>query len=321
MASGVFFAKSPLQRRKVSDSLLNMFDLSPILPKPAIVCLTGATSGGRGLTKATSRVTDWATLGILAVVVAVLTTWITTMPGLWLLHIGLLLGYAGLTPFMDRWKPLRGCASLGVMFTLYTTLAVIPFRVIPWRGDAALAAVDSWLLGGQAPVDWVAGLVSPFGMAVFSLIYALFIPYLYCSIALGLFGKDDQERGRFVAGLVLTYAVSFLGYLFVPAQGPIVHLAEQLPAMVDGGYFQRLIQGSVDAMGGPHGAFPSLHVGASAFVCFFDLSRRRLRGWTYLPLVALIATATLVTRYHYAVDIAAGLGIALGALYFTRGKR
>ena len=36
----------------------------------------------------------------------------------------------------------------------------------------------------------------------------------------------------------------------------------------------------------------------------------RLRGFTYLPLVALIAMATVVLRYHYVVDWIAGLAIA-----------
>jgi hypothetical protein len=79
-----------------------------------------------------------------------------------------------------------------------------------------------------------------------------------------------------------------------------------------GGFFHQLVVTSIDRMGGPHGAMPSLHIGASVFACAFDLRYNRLRGLTYLPVVMLIYAATLVLRYHYVIDLVAGtlLGIA-----------
>jgi membrane-associated phospholipid phosphatase len=54
-------------------------------------------------------------------------------------------------------------------------------------------------------------------------------------------------------------------------------------------------------------------VGASAYACLFDLRYNRLRGFTYLPLVVLIAMATVLLRYHYVIDLLAGLLLALMA--------
>ena len=72
-------------------------------------------------------------------------------------------------------------------------------------------------------------------------------------------------------------------------------------------------------MGGPHGAFPSLHVGASLFATLFDLRHRNpLRALIYFPLVAMIALATLVLRYHYAVDLVAALILAIFAVHAAR---
>ena len=76
---------------------------------------------------------------------------------------------------------------------------------------------------------------------------------------------------------------------------------------------------SVDALGGPHGAFPSLHVGASVLALTFDLRYGdRLRGLVYVPLVLLIALATLVLRYHYVVDLVVGAALGPGALAASR---
>jgi membrane-associated phospholipid phosphatase len=140
----------------------------------------------------------------------------------------------------------------------------------------------------------------------------MFIPYLNVSILLSLIGRPPEERDEFVTGLAVLYALSFLGYLFLPARGPIVQMAGAFTVPIDGGTFHRMIVRSVEQVGGPHGAFPSLHVGASLFATLFDLRHRNpLRALIYLPLVAMIALATLVLRYHYAVDLVAALALVL----------
>jgi len=104
--------------------------------------------------------------------------------------------------------------------------------------------------------------------------------------------------------------LSFLGYIFAPARGPVIYMPEpSAPA----GFFQQLVHESVAACGGPHGAFPSLHVGAACFMLLSDFGRDRLRAYTYAPLVAGIAAATIVTGYHYLIDVPAGALIALAA--------
>lgn len=171
------------------------------------------------------------------------------------------------------------------------------------------------------PVHVVATYAARARLEFFSLVYALFIPYIYLSIFLGLAGRPDRERNAFVTGVAITYALGFLGYLFVPARGPIVFLAFDFAAPLQGGTFHDMIVRSVDQCGGPHGAFPSLHVGVSSYLCFFDLKWNRLRGLTYVPMVVLIAGATIVTRYHYVVDILAGVLIAAIALRAARRAR
>ncbi|HEU4452189.1 MAG TPA: 1-acyl-sn-glycerol-3-phosphate acyltransferase, partial [Longimicrobium sp.] len=132
------------------------------------------------------------------------------------------------------------------------------------------------------------------------------------SIFLGLVGREPGERDEFITGFAILYALSFLGYLFLPARGPIVHLAEQFATPLAGGRMHALVVESIDRLGGPHGAFPSLHLGASFLAMWFDLRHRNtLRGLIYLPLVLLIAAATIILRYHYVVDLIAGVALAL----------
>lgn len=206
---------------------------------------------------------------------------------------------------------LRGVVVMAVMFTLYTTLGHVAFAAIPWTADAGLAAADRALLLGRSPSLAVEPLAATGWAKLLSFCYAMFIPYLYVSILLSLIGRPPAERDEFVTGFAVLYALSFLGYLFLPARGPIVQMADAFTLPIDGGAFHRIIVRSVEQVGGPHGAFPSLHVGASLFATLFDLRHRNpLRALIYLPLVAMIALATLVLRYHYAVDLIAAFALA-----------
>ncbi|HSL71002.1 MAG TPA: phosphatase PAP2 family protein [Longimicrobiales bacterium] len=264
---------------------------------------------------------ELATLGILAVVTATLA--FAVMRGAALVqqavvHGGLLLGFAGVAWVLARrpdagWTPVvRGLAVIATMFTLYSTLGHIAFEAIPWLADPALDATDRTLFLGRSPALLWSSHPAPRTVEFLSFFYGAYIPFLYMSILLGLVARPPAERDEFVTAVALLYALSFLGYLFLPARGPIVELAHQFPAELRGATFHSIVVNAIESMGGPHGAFPSLHVGATFLVVSFDLKHRNLlRGLIYIPLLVLIAIATVVLRYHWVVDLWAGVLLAL----------
>lgn len=264
---------------------------------------------------------ELATLAILAVVTATIAAAVARgvdLGGALVLHAALTLGFGAVAWALARrpgwaWAPhVRGVAVIATMFTLYSTLGHAAFDAIPWLADPALDAADRALLAGRSPSLMFAGDPGPRTVEFLSFFYAAFIPYLYMSILLGLAGRPPGERDEFVTAFAVLYALSFLGYLFLPARGPIVQMAAEFPAALNGGFFHRTVVQSVDSLGGPHGAFPSLHMGASFLAAWFDLRHRNLlRGLIYVPLVALIAAATIVLRYHWVVDLVAGVALAL----------
>ena len=267
---------------------------------------------------------DAATLFILGVVSATLL--VAVLAGAPLgaslaLHAGMMAAFAVLAWRIGAREGavVRGLAVMAVMFTLYTTLGHVAFTAIPWVADPWLEAADRALLLGRSPSLAVEPLAATGWAKLLSFCYAMFIPYLYLSILLSLIGRPAKERDEFVTGFAVLYALSFLGYLFLPARGPIVQMAGAFTLPIDGGAFHRMVVRSVEQVGGPHGAFPSLHVGASLFATLFDLRHRNpLRALIYFPLVAMIALATLVLRYHYAVDLVAALALALLAVHVAR---
>jgi len=113
-----------------------------------------------------------------------------------------------------------------------------------------------------------------------SFFYGLFIPVLYLSISSGSWaGPTPSESSSSPASPALRSEL--LGYLLLPSHGPIELLAGVLPPLA-GGRFHALILRSVASTGGNLGAFPSLHVGATAYTILFDRRHNRLRALTYV---------------------------------------
>lgn len=267
---------------------------------------------------------DRATLGIVAVVTGALAVAVARGEALGqalAVHAALLAGFGAVVWLVDRrreWRHAalaRGVAVIATMFTLYSTLGHVAFEAIPWSADPWLDAADRALLVGRSPSLLIDAALPKEWIEPLAFFYAAYIPYMYASIFLGLVGRPDRERDVFVTGFAVLYALGFLGYLFLPARGPVVELAGAYPGPIEGGAFHALVVRTIEGLGGPHGAFPSLHVGASVYLAAFDLRQRNtLRGLIYVPLVAMIVAATVVLRYHWVVDLFAGAALAALAL-------
>jgi len=236
-----------------------------------------------------------------------------------LLHVGLLAGYFAAVWFMVRWERwpwiqyIRPVVTVAVIFTLYTGLGKLGVAAMPYLADGWLSQADNWLFGFD-PSLAIQRYQTPGWVEFYSFIYGAFIPYIYLSLFLGCLGRRPLERDQFLTGWVLTYTISYLGYIFLPAHGPVVFQADQYDVALQGGFFYRVVVVGNEMTGGLQGVFPSLHVGGSMYLCLFDLRRNRLRGLTYLPMVLLIYVATIFLRYHYVVDLIAGTIIAFACV-------
>ena len=231
------------------------------------------------------------------------------------LHAAMLIGYL-IVLAATRSKgaiatAVRSLALLAIVFTMYQSIAEPAFVAMHGARDASLASIDRILFFGHDPALVGERHLTPARLEFFSFIYGWFIPYLYLSIFFGCLGRPAAEREGFLDGLTITYVIAYLGYLFLPSRGPVEYY--HFAAPLHGGWFHQMVLASVTATGGNHGAFPSLHVGASAYLCLFDLRHHRLRGMTYLPMVLLIAISTVFLRYHYVIDIVVGITIAVVA--------
>jgi len=195
-----------------------------------------------------------------------------------------------------RWRLLAALIWINFAYMLGSDVAKA-LRVT--RYDAALAHVDG-LLGWQAG-QWTP---APLVLDVLSCFYVSFYVLIVAGICLFL------HRPDFYTGFALVYAFGTLGYVLVPAAGPFF----DWPLPTAGTHVFVTLQASASQMVTGVDVFPSLHVAASCYVLAWVIWRWR-HAWLPCALWACgIALATVGLRYHYLIDVLAGLVLTGGIL-------
>jgi membrane-associated phospholipid phosphatase len=144
-----------------------------------------------------------------------------------------------------------------------------------------------------------------------------------------LWRKGRFTEFQYYAFLIaLGYMVSYVGYIFVPARGPryLLNSAQHIP--LQGLWFFRTMQDGLDKLESYHyDCFPSGHTELTLLACWG--SRVVSKQWfmIYLAYTPFLIFATVYLRYHYTVDVLAGIIVAwvlivsAPALYQTLSKR
>lgn len=201
----------------------------------------------------------------------------------------------------------RNLIALVLCLGIYPSLRWAVPLVHGRRYDSALAAADRWLFHGRDPLPMLDPLVSPPLTTVLAIAYSCaWMPAAALGLYLYLQGRD-QELSDVLTGLVLVHSVGFLGYVLVPATGPWRELADRFTVPLgDSPWVTHYYayNNNVDA-------FPSLHIASTLLVGCFAWRDWRLLWWLASPLLVAIGFSTLYLRWHYVVDVLAGLALAL----------
>ncbi|MCA9621317.1 MAG: phosphatase PAP2 family protein [Myxococcales bacterium] len=187
--------------------------------------------------------------------------------------------------------------------------------------DATLLAIDRALLG-ETPAIWLQRLnVRPL-VEWFSFFYFSYFVICGFFITMALWGLKDHELiSRFAIGSLLVLFIGQLGYVAVPGFGPVRELAQAFAAPLDGGPMWGLVDHTVAQAGAMKDIFPSLHTALPTWFSLFafQAARRDPRFKTIAPITAFFAAnivvSTMFLRWHYAIDVAVGLALAITASF------
>jgi membrane-associated phospholipid phosphatase len=206
---------------------------------------------------------------------------------------------------------------VGAILGSYLQLQVILPDFAPHAVDAKLLAIDAWLFGAAPPLV-LERFVSPALTEWFAFFYFSYF-FVLAAYVFPLVGtrRDDRMTSELTLGLVLLFTLAQTLYFVVPAFGPYHHMREAFARPLMGGMFWTLVERTVDRAGAKLDVFPSLHAAVPTFLALFSIRYRRERPLAYLwPITAFIASqiviATVYLRWHYVVDVAAGIALAAG---------
>jgi membrane-associated phospholipid phosphatase len=125
--------------------------------------------------------------------------------------------------------------------------------------------------------------------------------------------KDERFFKTYIFQLSFLFYLCFLIYILLPVEGPIPLRDHYYPA--GGGFFRAILDLIYTHGENPGAAFPSSHVAATFLVAWWGSKHfPKLRIW-YWCVVLFLSIATVYCMYHYAVDVFAGLLLAVVLIF------
>jgi membrane-associated phospholipid phosphatase len=257
-------------------------------------------------------------ISYLALLALILTTLVIQPPH----GTALLLKYGGLALvltllwWMDqgRFRVVRGMhAFYPIVFIpiLFDSFA----DLLPWVSsivrDPILIQLDLALLGTH-PTVWLERFIHPWLTEVLTWAYATyyFLPIVLV-VALYWRGKE-MSFDRAVFGVVLGFYLSHLGYFLFPAIGPRFTLTHLQTVDLHGIFSADTIRDTLNFLERfKQDAFPSGHTAVVLLVLFYAWQFVRGLFWVFLPVVVALIFSTVYLRYHYVVDVLAGIALAV----------
>ena len=278
---------------------------------------------------------DVITCGYLTIIGLLVTVFAERIPHWWwypLTHLMLILALGifllkipprptGWVLFIRWWYPAL------LIPPIFSELQSLVHPINPGDIDAQLIALD-WALFGVHPTVWLERVTVPWLTEYMQLAYATFyfLPFALCA--------PLYRQGQFMAfrvslcALLLTYYVSYLLYFVTPAMGPRFYLAEYQTLPLVGLWLTAPLQAILDGLEGiQRDAFPSGHTAIALIVLAMAARDQRHRFYPLLGVTVSLVISTVYLRYHYVIDVIAGVilaAVCLGVtcwLYREQGER
>jgi len=168
-------------------------------------------------------------------------------------------------------------------------------------------AMERWITSGTT--EWFAF----FYYGYFFVLGLHVLPILFLS-------RNSRILSEFALGLLLVLSIGQSLYLVVPGYGPHMAVPSLFETQLPKGIWWNLVSEIVATAGAQKDIFPSIHTAAPTFILLFSFHNRAHLPYKYTwPLVAFfvfnIIIATMFLRWHWLVDIVAGLLLSLFAYY------
>ncbi len=189
--------------------------------------------------------------------------------------------------------------------------------------DPMVIRWDQAIFGAQPGVAFMQKL--PY-LAVSEIFYAAYFSYYIMIVGVGvaLFIRDRAAFFHYISDVSFVFYVCYTIYIFLPVIGPRVFFHEingyvlsaplqglastdVYPEVVKRGLFFKVMAFLYRMFEAPGAAFPSSHVAVAFCTTFFSFRYLKPIRWVHFVTTILLCLSTVYCRYHYGVDVLAGL--------------
>lgn len=195
--------------------------------------------------------------------------------------------------------------------------------------DPLLIRLEERLFGLQPSLAFMERLPC---LTLSEILYAAYFSYylMIVGVGLALYLRDRRQFFHYVSVVSFVFYVCYVIYIFLPVMGPRVFFREFeeyrlpedvqpavapiFPEAIRSGPFYQVMAIIYRYFEAPGAAFPSSHVAVA--LCTLYFSTRYLRPIRHLHgvMVILLCLSTIYCRYHYVLDVLAGILTAAALL-------
>lgn len=204
--------------------------------------------------------------------------------------------------------------TIVVVFTFDSLGRLIPY-INPVTYDELLIKLD-YIIFNAHPTVALERFTTPIVTELLQLAYT---SYYFLPIILGVALKVKGEKTQFDRGIflvILCFFLSFIGYILMPAIGPRFTINHLQSTELHGIFLRDIIDSTLNALEGKKmDAFPSGHTAVTLVVLYLAYKFQRVIFWIFLPLVLALLVSTVYLRYHYVIDVIAGILLFVLTVY------
>lgn len=204
---------------------------------------------------------------------------------------------------------LRDWLPLYFALSLYSCLYGLISLFNPNDQDALLLAIDRFIFGETPAVlmqNWTSGWLTE----VMSFCYLTMMAYPPALLLCVHWRSTREAFHRVTVGLMVICLLGYCGYVIVPAIGPLAYIPQYFEEPLASGLLSEIRSDIIDEGRTPRDCFPSMHVAVPFLMLLYSWKFYRPFMLLGAPIFVGIFISTIYLRYHYFIDLIAGLLLA-----------
>ena len=263
-----------------------------------------------------SQPADVVTIGYQLILMITIVLCFSNIPGAsgFLFYHALIIGFVLGLPYLGKGKIInliRNWSPVLIVPTNFAELHYLVHNLNPIDLDSILIELDL-LIFGVHPTVWLESLTIPLLTEYFQWIYTTFY---FIPIILGIILYRNSRFSEFyflIFAFVLGFYLSYIGYFIVPAIGPRFTIDHLQTGPLTGVWLTTAIREALNHLENvQRDAFPSGHTEITLLTMMY--AKKYSKSYFYILLVigTSLIISTVYVRYHYVVDVMAGIVLAI----------